>query len=375
MDWQDTLERAIPQPPPATPDPAALVAEGKKIVRRRRVAAVAGTALAVGAAIGIGAIVVPSGNDRATPPVATQPAGSDDPSIPDPPPPTELTPVTYNHSTDEVELYQGWKEVDRIGPYGVADSVAVEATDGTKTLYVHFINPTEISYIDASRTSATSLRTWFDDKRSHDLVTHWRPHGELRVKKNGWRIVRELPNPLGYAAPWDSIAAVVEREGDERWVLYDGNRREGGGESIGKGSAYAIPGQTIDEWLVRRGKEIRKEYEGKGIGDFGVSSGTTRLVRFGSGTEIVPAKDRVKIIEQRADPDVDGFSAAASRAAAARITVGGVEQFVLVREVDGATQAYSYELGQSPWAEDRVPISFDEYLDTIDQLPSGGMWQ
>lgn len=374
MDWHDALDLAIPQPPPTRPDPVALVADGKRLVRRRRLAVVAGTAVAVAAVVGIGAVVVPSGDDRATPPVATQSAESDDPSIPDPPPPTELTPVTYNHGTDQVQLYQGWEEVDRIGPYSPANSVAVEVTDGEKTLYVHFMNPTEISYIDASRTSATSLSTWFDDKTSHELVTHWRPRGELRVK-NGWRIVREIPNPLGYSAPWDSIAAVVEREGDERWVLYDGERSEGGGESIGLGIAYAIPGQTIDDWLVGHRKKDSEEHEGKGVGDFGISSGTTRVVRFGSGTEIVSAKNGVEIIEQRPEPDVDGFAIGASRTAAALITVDGAEQFVLVREVDGATQAFSYELGQSPRAEDRVSISFDEYLDVIDQMPSDGMWQ
>ena len=57
MDWQETLERAIPQPPPAHPDPAALLADGKKLVRRRRLAVIAGTAAAVAAVVGIGAVV------------------------------------------------------------------------------------------------------------------------------------------------------------------------------------------------------------------------------------------------------------------------------------------------------------------------------
>ncbi|MEI7054864.1 hypothetical protein WBG06_03520 [Nocardioides sp. CCNWLW239] len=374
MDWHDALERAIPQAPPTHHNPAALVADGKKLVRRRRVAAVAGTALAVGAVLGIGSIVVPSGADRATPPVATQSAESDEPPAPDPSPPTEDAPVTYDHRTDEVGLYPGWKVVDRIGPNGVADSVAVEATDGAKTLYVHFMNPTEISYVDASRTSATSLEAWLDDVKSHDLAINWRPRGELRAR-GGWKIVREIPNPLGVAAPWDSMAAVVEREGLERWVLYNGDRSDSGRESTGRDGTYAIPGQTIDEWLAGRSKEFRKEFEGKGVGDFGVGMGTTRVVTFGSGSEIVPAKDGVEVVEQRTEPDVDGFSAGASRSAAAKITVDGAERFVLVREVDGDTQAYSYEVGQSPWAEDRVPISIDEYLDIIDSVPSDGMWQ
>ncbi|MEU0266257.1 hypothetical protein [Nocardioides sp. NPDC006303] len=375
MDWQETLERAIPQPPPAHPDPAALLADGKKLVRRRRLAVVAGTAAAVAAVVGIGAIVVPS-RDSATPnpPIATQSTAEDEWPPEADIPLSDLAPVAYDHGTGEVTLYRGWKETDQVGPLDSGNALAVAATKGNRTVYVHFMNPTEIAYTDASRTSATSLRAWVDDVRAHHLSATWNAGGKLRVKQNGWEIVREIPNPLGYAAPWDSVGAVVEREGVEQWILYSGNRPKDGGESSGLDAVYAIPGQTIEEWLAVQVATDRKDYRPGNV-DFSIEP--TEAVEFGSGSEVVSSEDRVKIVEQVADPDIGhSFATGTSRTAAARITVGSKERYVLVREKDGVTQAYSFSVLPAPRAEDRRPLTLDEFAEMVDRrmTPGSGLW-
>ena len=374
MDWQETLERAIPQPPPTHPDPAALVADGKKLVRRRRLAVVAGTAVAVAAVVGIGAIVVPS-RDSATPnpPIATQSTAEEWPPEVDIPL-SDMAPVAYDFGTGETTLYRGWTEVDRVGPFTSENSLAVAATDGENTIYAYFESSTEISFTDASRTSTKDFQAWADDISLNPLEAEWSPDGRLRVGDDGWRVVREIPNPLGYAAPWDSIGAVVERDGLERWILLRATTSEDG-ESYGESGTYAIPGQTIEEWLAEAEEGDRRDYRPGGTG---FEASQTEVVEFGSGSEVIPAEGGVKIVEQAAGPDIgESFSDGTSRTAAARITVGDDEQYVLVREKGGTTQVFSYSFLPAPRAADRRPLTLDEFAALVkDRTPTGTeMWR
>ncbi|MFE6646696.1 hypothetical protein ACFVJS_09055 [Nocardioides sp. NPDC057772] len=373
MDWQETLERAIPRPPPAQPDPAALVADGKRLVRRRRLAAVVGTAAAVAAVVGIGAVVVPS-RDTATPnpPIATH---STDEEWPPPAaiPLSDLAPVAYDFDTGETTFQDGWTEVDRVGPMTVNNSLAVAATDGEKTIYAYFELPSEIAFTDASRTTTKDFRTWVDDISLRPLEPEW-INGRLDVGDD-WKIVREIPNPLGYATPWDSVGAVVERDGLVRWMLLSGSSTAGG-ESFGGSGTYAIPGQTIDEWLAEAADaDRRRDFR---PGDNGFEGTPTDVVEFGSGSEVVPAADGVEIVDQAADPDIGGaFSDGSSRTAAARITVRDKERYVLIREKGGTTQAVSYVVLPAPRAEDRAPLSLDEFIAAVARhTPADeGMWR
>ncbi|MER7557898.1 hypothetical protein ABTZ46_13210 [Nocardioides sp. NPDC126508] len=371
MDWQETLERAIPQPPPAHPDPAALVADGKKLVRRRRLAVVAGTAAAVAAVVGIGAIVVPS-RESATPnpPIASKSADEEWPPAADIPL-SDQAPVAYDFETGETTLEDGWTEVDRVGPFTAKNSLAVEATDGEKTIYAYFESPSEISFTDASRTSTKDFQTWVDDISLSPPEATW-DNGDLDVGDDGWRIVREISNPLGYAAPWKSVGAVIERDGLERWTLLNGVVTEND-ESFEEVSTYAIPGQTIEEWLADVEEADRRDYR-PSYSD----ATTTEVVEFGSGSEVVPAEKGVEVLDQAADPDIDkSFSAATSRTAVARITVGDTERYVLLREKDGVTKAFSYTVIPAPRAEDRGPITLDGFAAMVrrDPEPGRGLWR
>ncbi|MFD7077829.1 hypothetical protein ACFV9G_26700 [Nocardioides sp. NPDC059952] len=368
MDWQETLERAIPQPPPTHPDPAALVADGKKLVRRRRLAVVAGTAFAVAAVIGIGAVVDPS-RESATPepPIATQSEADEAiASYPTQPPLSDASPLRYDFDTKEITFQDGWEEAGRIDRKEIRrllgsdySQLFLAATNGEKTVYANFMNPTEISYADASRTEGKNLSEWAEDVAAHHVEPRWSVGGSIRVG-DGWTVTREIDNPLGYDLPWDSEAAVAEREGMEVWILFTGDRPAAGGGGEGYGVAYAASGQTIEGYIAHRNKQIEADLAAS---PGGYSAGLSEAVEFGDGSELVPAEDRVTILEQVANPDLgDKFAEGATRSAAARITIKGKEKVAIAREKDGLTLVYTVEVADERRSEDRSPRSLEDVL-------------
>lgn len=383
MDWQETLERAIPQPPPTHPDPAALVADGKKLVRRRRLAVVAGTAAAVAAVVGIGAIVVPS-RESATPepPIASH---STDERWPPQVhiPLSDVAPVAYDFETGETTFQEGWTEAGRVEePSGLSDTLAVAATDGERTTYAYFVEQDVVSFTDASRTSK-DFQTWAHDISNSTPGISWEPVGTAEIEKGsrgGWTLVREISNPFGYDAPWDSVGVVIEREGIERWnFLRDSTTNITMGSD--GGSTYAIPGQTIEDWLA----DVQRSEPPTARPDrtsFETYDTITDVVEF-RGSKVVPTREGVKVLDQIADPDInESFTAETSQTAAVRITVDGEEQYVLVQEKESATRtknvswAFVYTLLPAPHAEDRGPVSLDEFAVIVRRFygPRGGPW-
>ncbi|GGU25884.1 hypothetical protein [Nocardioides albus] len=368
MDWHDTLERAIPHPPPGSADPAALVAAGKKAVRRRQALAAAGTALIVAGVIGLGSGYAPW-RDRAapTPPIATQSKADEVPEVyPTQPPLSDASPLRYDFESKEVTFHDGWEEADRLGRKEISQLLGPDysqlflaATDGEKTIYANFMNPTEIAYADAARTNGKNLSEWAQDVATHHVEPRWSVGGSIRVG-DGWTITRRIDNPLDYDLPWDSEAAVAEREGMAVWILFSGDKPESGGGGEGYGVAYAAPGQSIDEYVAHRNEQMDAEMTAS---TGGYSAGTSEAVEFGGGSELVPAEKGVKIVEQVADPDLGkGFAEGATRSAAARITVKGKERFAIAREKDGLTLVYVIEVAAEPRAEDRAARSLEDVL-------------
>lgn len=383
MDWQETLERAIPQPPPAQPDPAALVADGKKLVRRRRLAVVAGTALAVAAVIGIGAVVDPS-RESATPepPIATH-------STDDRWPPqvdvalSDLAPVAYDFATAETTFQEGWTEVDRVEePSGLSDTLAVAATDGKRTIYAYFADQDVVSFTNASDTS-NDFQTWARGISNSTPGISWEPGSAAKIGegRGGWTLVREISNPFDYDAPWDSVGVVIERDGVERWIFIRESRTATITMGSDSASTYAIPGQTIEDWLadIERSEPAAHRPDRN---SFETYDTITDVVEF-SGSKIVSTRAGVKVLDQAADPDINkSFTAETSQTAAARITVDGEEQYVLVQEKESATRtknvswAFAYTLLPAPHAEDRRPVSLDEFAAIVRRFygPKGGPW-
>ncbi|MEU0316639.1 hypothetical protein [Nocardioides sp. NPDC006273] len=368
MDWQETLERAIPHPPPTRSDPAALVAAGKKAVRRRQALATGGTALIVAAAIGVGSGYT-SWRDRAapTPPIATQSEADEAlDAYPTQPPLSDASPLRYDFDTKEVTFHDGWEKAGRIGPKEIRrllghdySQLFLAATNGERTIYANFMNPTQIAYADADRTKGKSLSEWAVDVAAHHVEPRWSAGGAIRVG-DGWRITREIDNPLDYDPPWDSDAAVAEREGMEVWILFSGDKPKSGGGGEGYGVAYAAPGQTIEEYIAHRNAEMDRDLAAS-TGAY--SAGMSEAVEFGAGSELVPAERGVTILEQVADPDLgEGFAEGATRSAAARITIKGKEQVAIAREKDGLTLVYTIEATAEPRAEDRGARSLEDVL-------------
>lgn len=368
MDWQETLERAIPHPPPTRSDPAALVAAGKKAVRRRQVLTAGGTALIVAAAIGLGSGYT-SWRDRAapTPPIATQSeAGEALDSYPTQPPLNDASPLRYDFDTKEVTFHDGWEEADRIERKKIRrllghdySQLFLAATNGEKTIYANFMNPTEISYADAAQTNGKNLSQWAKDVAANHVEPRWSVGGSIRVG-GGWTITREIDNPLDYDPPWDSEAAVAEREGMEVWILFSGDKPKSGGGGEGYGVAYAAPGQTIEEYIAHRNEQIERDLAGS---TGGYSASMSEAVEFGAGSNLVPAEKGVKVLEQVAEPDLgEGFAQGATRSAAARITIKGTERFAIAREKDGLTLVYTIEVTPERRAEDRGARSLEDVL-------------
>lgn len=368
MDWHDALDRAIPQPPPIPSDPAALVTAGKRAVRRRQAVAAGGTALLVAAVIGLGSAYAPW-RDRAapTPPIATQSEADEErDDYPAQPPLSDASPLRYDFDAGKVTFHDGWEEADRIERKEIRRLLGFEyahlfvaATDGKKTIYANFMNSTQIAYADASRTKGKSLREWAEDVAAHHVEPRWRVGGSIRVG-DGWKITREIDNPLGYDLPWDSDAAVAEREGMEVWILFTGNQPEGGGGGFGYGVAFAAPGQTIEGYIAHRDEEIEGDLaESPG----GYSAGISEAFEFGAGSDLVPAEDGVEILEQVANPDLgEKFAEGATRSAAARVTINGKEQVAIAREKDGLTLVYTIEVTDERRSEDRSTRSLEEVL-------------
>lgn len=380
MDWQETLERAIPQPPPTHPDPAALLADGKKLVRRRRLAEVAGTAVAVAAVVGIGAVVVPS-RESATPnpPIATHSTSTDEAWPPRVDIPlSDDAPVAYDFDTGEVTFQEGWTEVDRVAePTGISDTLAVAATDGKTTIYAYFLDVNGI-FIDASRTTK-DFQTWAHDISNSTPGISWEAGGTVKVRGGGWTLVREISNPFDYDAPWDSVGAIVERDGIEEWVFFRESSATDYFMGYGHASTYAIPGRTIEDWLA----DIEEAEPASDRPDrVHVDPTQTDVVEF-SGSKVVPTEDGVKVLDQLANPDIGhSFAAGTSQTAAARITVNGEERYVLVQEKEKgetgrpATWAFSYTLLPAPRAEDRTTVSLEEFAARVKEhtVPGDEPW-
>lgn len=368
MDWQEALEWAIPQPPPTHSDPAALVAAGKKAVRRRQALAAGGTALIVAAVIGLGSGYA-SWRDRAAPPppIATQSEGDEAlDAYPTQPPLSDASPLRYDFDTNEVTFHDGWEEADRIGRKEIRrllghdySQLFLAATNGKRTIYANFMNSTEIAYADAAQTNGKNLSEWAEDVAAHHVEPRWSVGGSIRVG-DGWRITRAIDNPLDYDLPWDSEAAVAERQGMEVWILFSGDKPKSGGGGEGYGVAYAAPGQTIEGYIAHRNEEIERDLAS---GTGGYSAGLSEAVEFGAGSKLVPAEDDVEILEQVADPDLgERFAKGATRSAAARITIKGKEQVAIAREKDGLTLVYTVEVTDEPRSEDRSTRSLEDVL-------------
>lgn len=358
MDWQETLERAIPQPPPTHPDPAALVADGKKLVRRRRLVTGSGAALAAAAAvIGTVAVLTPIGERAAPPPeIAVQPSSSASVADKALPPLDDDDPLRYSFETGEVELAEGWRVIDRVdGPAGKG-SVAFAASNGQRTHFTFITSPTGTTYLESAPT--TSFASWIASTKETEAAMADDPEpdlvdGDLRLS-NGWRSVREVPNPMEYAPPMASVGAVIERKGTRKWIMV---ASDGAGGTSSHESQPTAGG--IESWLPGVVAQQRD------LDQVNVDPSTPTEadpVSFGAGEHLVAAEG-VRIHEQVASPDLGpDFAPASALTAAARITSEDGEHYLVVRKVGGVTEVIPHT-GEFDTLADFVAFAKRRYAD------------
>lgn len=140
--------------------------------------------------------------------------------------------------------------------------------------------------------------------------------GEV-VLRRGWRVVRQVANPLRRVAPAASLGVVVTNGRATYWYLLDHTPEGGGASWDPAGTSYTRFEQWLDDQV-----------------DLQAGSEPPALVTFGPGDVLEPGVG-VRIVRQWRDPEVPGFAAPGDTTALAKVEVDGVTFFVLVRRAPG----------------------------------------
>ncbi|MBM7517607.1 hypothetical protein [Nocardioides nitrophenolicus] len=144
-------------------------------------------------------------------------------------------------------------------------------------------------------------------------------HGNV-VLRRGWRVVREVPNPLDRVAP-EASAGLVVTDGDRTyWYLLDHTVDGGGASWDPAGSRHPRFEQWLDDMV-----DLQRGTEPEGY------------VAFAADGTLTPGVG-VRILRQWPDQDLrglPGFAAPGDRTAVAKVVVDGRVAFVLARQTGG----------------------------------------
>jgi hypothetical protein len=137
------------------------------------------------------------------------------------------------------------------------------------------------------------------------------------VLRRGWRIVREVPNPLHRVAPDASVGLVVTNGEETYWYLLD-HTADGGGASW---DPARVAHARFEQWLTDM---------------VDLQSGTepAAYVTFAADGTLEPGVG-VRILGQWPDPDVPGFARPGEDSAVAKVLLDGRVSFVLARRSPG----------------------------------------
>lgn len=272
----DLLEHSIGTGPWELPTPAQRLAEGRKVLRRRRRIGLAATSAAVAAAIGVGVTLSGPGGrggaDGPRLPVATSGAS--------PTPGSRTTPTSPPRSDLRITLEQ------------LSQRLHQQAHRKEQRLV------------------------------SDQFPASFGPDGKI-VVKDGWRITQQVEEPLGYQAPEASLGVVVTDGERTRWMLLTHQRAE---DSQG----HQLPGGF--------GDSASADDPGKGYSRF--EDWLASMVELQGGTRTPPlvtvgADDTLRagpgatLVETAPAPEIDGYTAAGDRMA--QVRRDGRTWFVVVR--------------------------------------------
>jgi hypothetical protein len=275
----ELLDGSFGAGPDGLPTPSERLAAGRRALRRRHRAAIAGTTAAVVAVVGLGVGLSGVGNERAADdglaPLATSGStASADPSEESEPPPETLTEALLEKSLDKLAR-QAQQRAHRLEQQLVTDQFPA----------------------------------------SLDI------HGQV-VVKDGWRITQRVEEPVGYQSPEASLGVVVTNDVRTRWMLLMVQRAtDGHGNPIdgfGTSASADDPGKgysRFEDWLASQ-----VELQG--------GPATAALVTVGAGDALVPGPGAT-LVETRPAPVVEGYTSPGDRMA--EVQRDGRTWFVLVR--------------------------------------------
>lgn len=147
------------------------------------------------------------------------------------------------------------------------------------------------------------------------------------VLRPGWRVERQVANPLHRVAPDDSVGLVVVKGTQRYWYLLDHAQTGGGASWDPAGTTYARFEQWLDDQV-----DLQNGDQPVGFVTFA-----------GSGPVLEPGIG-ARILRQWPDPDVPGFAAPGDTTAVAKVEVDGLTYFVLARRSsDGATDTIPFQ--------------------------------
>lgn len=179
------------------------------------------------------------------------------------------------------------------------------------------------------------------DKYPFGRVVDYGPDGI--VLRPGATIVRRVANPHRVLPPETSVGLVVEFEGDTIWLSLTASPSGGGGTYENAGES----GWTdFDQWLAA---------------DVALQKGGSQVSPVAIDDEgvLTPAEPGVKILDQRADPDLPAYTDPSTTASAvAMISWEGENWFVLVVRFPGEDAVTTFAASKADGAS-----SLDEFIE------------
>ena len=276
MDIRDEIDRSFgsgPEPGPVT----ALVSEGRRALRRRRIAigtAAAAVAVAIG---GTTALATAGGGSPQGAPLAGEPSATTTPGPATPSPTTEPEPERLAIVQDSKAAFMGM-------------DVSLE------------------------------------------------PDGTLHVAP-GVKVVRVVDNPYHRKDPTMSAAVVYRRDGHTYWFAGYVDRLKGGGSASQKAMSEVSFRDWVDEQAPIQGGD-RGGDPGGDVSEW-PGQPDLQLVRFDGDTERLQPLDAVTLVQQRPHPAVgDSFAGSGDRSAVAEVEFEGEHYYVLARRPADAPAQY-----------------------------------
>jgi hypothetical protein len=304
----ELIDRSFGAGPTELPSPVQRLAEGRRVLRRRRRLGLAATSAAVVAAIGVGVGLAGAGSER----------GADGP-----PPPLATSGTTSSASPTE-------------DPSVSADSQAALDRLARK-----------------ARQQAHRLeQQYVDDQFPASLGA-----GDGLVVKDGWRITQRIEEPMGFQPPEASLGVVVTDGKQTRWMLLTlENMVDGQGRPTGAQAPTAAadpPGKgysRFEDWLAS-------------MVELNGGARTPALLTVDAADELRPGPG-AEVVEVRSMPVVEGYSSQGDRMAEVRRD--GRTWFVVVRGHGADAEVIPVDADLLP-----AP-TFDAFLDHVRSQAASG---